>query len=49
MFVSENSNLHEEEGKPVDMSVVVCVSVCVCVCVYVCALRQGRGVSDRDQ
>lgn len=41
MFVSENSNLHEEEGKPVDMSVVVCV--------YVCALRQGRGVSDRDQ
>lgn len=41
MFVSENSNLHEEEGKPVDMSVVVCVCVC--------ALRQGRGVSDRDQ
>lgn len=29
MFVSENSNSHhEEEGKPVEMFVVLCVCVC---------------------
>lgn len=40
MFVSENSNSHhEEEGKPGDMFVVLCV------CVHVCRDRVGEYVT----